>query len=282
MRVQQKFNGLASNFAELNLETDVDGRFPEIAPNLHVAYLDTQISYKVKPNEDPTSDVVVVESNSIIRYKLFASDSTTNGEEFSMITTERIVFNQCGGVLPAESEEFKIYMKELQALYMEKNGETRLSGRSLVVNFDEPCASNDCHPLASCYYDSSEQRKYVCNCKAGFNGDGIDQCIDENECTQNVCPDEADCVNIFGFHDCTCKSGYIGDGRICKLDDRHSSNEICSRCHAYARCVSDNVYGARCECYPGYIGDGYTCRERSKKKNDFIENTLKKIAKILF
>ncbi|MCI4383590.1 hypothetical protein PGIGA_G00028240 [Pangasianodon gigas] len=102
--------------------------------------------------------------------------------------------------------------------------------------FSEIC--KPCHHNATC-------RSGHCLCNLGFSGDGIKQCIDDDECTNvtRICGDNANCTNTVGSYYCTCMPGYVStgrqrfqtnDGTYCKDDDECVYGQICgpfSKCH---------------------------------------------------
>ena len=52
---------------------------------------------------------------------------------------------------------------------------------------------------------------FVCTCVDGFIGDGVDTCVNINECTvgTDICPMNANCVDTEGSFVCVCKLGFM-------------------------------------------------------------------------
>ena len=51
---------------------------------------------------------------------------------------------------------------------------------------------------------------YFCECNDGFTGNGLDRCIDKDECAlgEDLCAENAACINTHGSFDCECKVGF--------------------------------------------------------------------------
>lgn len=75
------------------------------------------------------------------------------------------------------------------------------------------CVSNsDCLRLAACVSN-------LCTCNTGYQGDGIRNCADVDECalgTHDCNKANATCTNNPGSFTCKCNNGFIGDGRYCR------------------------------------------------------------------
>ncbi|PFX16345.1 Fibroblast growth factor receptor 1 [Stylophora pistillata] len=93
-------------------------------------------------------------------------------------------------------------------------------GKCFCSNMSEVCVDN-----AQLIYSNLTSQ---CVCKPGFQGDGLLNCSDINECAQahSVCDNSADCFNTEGSYRCFCPNGYQGDGVICQSIKHH--NEIIS------------------------------------------------------
>ena len=60
--------------------------------------------------------------------------------------------------------------------------------------------------LHVCYKDTVGS--YICECNDGFTGNGLDRCIDKDECAlgQDTCAENAACINNHGSFECECKA----------------------------------------------------------------------------
>lgn len=117
------------------------------------------------------------------------------------------------------------------------------------------CADLTCAENAVC---DDADGSAECVCLPGFSGDGINICVDLDECDNGteLCDDNADCTNTPGSYICDCFEGYAGDGMTCTdLDECTTGADSCD---ANATCT--NTEGSfTCACNPGYEGDGMTC-----------------------
>lgn len=73
--------------------------------------------------------------------------------------------------------------------------------------FSGPCDRFPCGLNAKC--TPSDPPK--CLCSAGFKGDPLKGCIDEDECLKNPCGLRAHCINEKGSYKCICPIGTSGD-----------------------------------------------------------------------
>lgn len=100
-------------------------------------------------------------------------------------------------------------------------------------------------------------------CPQGFyryyNQFGGTQCVDVNECRQNMCG-QSTCINTLGSYQCTCPTGYTYQGGRCQ------DANACARSPCSFGCLN-NRGGFACQCPPGYfpvtgghcVATGATC-----------------------
>ncbi|XP_051868478.1 adhesion G protein-coupled receptor L4 isoform X13 [Pristis pectinata] len=105
------------------------------------------------------------------------------------------------------------------------------------------CKNVECNKNASCTVVAG---KLGCYCKAGFTGDGVRYCEDDDECQNSTltCGQNATCNNTYGSYYCTCVKGYQSsnqkkefipnDGTTC-----HESVEI--PCYLDSDCLSGRI-----------------------------------------
>jgi hypothetical protein len=74
-----------------------------------------------------------------------------------------------------------------------------------------PCAPN---AIAFTDYDRCGEPSQRCECLAGYEGKGYEECRDVDECAQpgTNCHDKAICTNTPGRFFCQCMEGFSGDG----------------------------------------------------------------------
>lgn len=94
----------------------------------------------------------------------------------------------------------------------------------VCVDIDECDPENpthQCSPNAKCH---NTEGSYECECLPGFRNtgkgylvDGVDECVDIDECAEGThdCSVDGICHNTVGYFECTCKPGFEGDGRSC-------------------------------------------------------------------
>ena len=95
---------------------------------------------------------------------------------------------------------------------------------------------------------------HSCLCNDGFFGNGTN-CFN-GTCTDDLCPDNEQCVSASTF-DCQCKKGFTRyDAGSCVDEDECSNSE--ANCNKNADCF--NTEGSyTCSCKQGYFGDGMSC-----------------------
>ena len=76
----------------------------------------------------------------------------------------------------------------------------------------DQCAFGDdnCHEFANCLNIIGGD--FTCRCKEGFNGDGVDECVDIDVCLSDsppMCNANEECIDGFGLeYECVCKLGF--------------------------------------------------------------------------
>ncbi|XP_067892443.1 adhesion G protein-coupled receptor L4 isoform X1 [Heterodontus francisci] len=107
----------------------------------------------------------------------------------------------------------------------------------------EDCNGNECHRNATCTVMGG---KRGCYCNAGFTGDGVRHCEDDDEC-QNAtltCGQNATCTNTFGSYYCTCVEGYESSEQKKEFtpNDGTTCQEISETpCHLNNDCLSGRI-----------------------------------------
>jgi hypothetical protein len=120
------------------------------------------------------------------------------------------------------------------------------------------CGELECHALATCEEASGSAS---CDCIEGYDGDGVAECSDVDECAtgSDACSPDAVCTNEEGSYACACSAGFSGDGKSCS-DVNECAPGGGSDCHANATC--SNLAGSfACACAAGYAGDGKACAD---------------------
>ena len=199
------------------------------------------------------------------------------------------------------------------------------------IDFDE-CSSglNNCHADATC---TNTDGGFSCECDSGFIGDGKDctatttqsipsvtpkpcpagstlsndglTCVDINECVtgDNICHQNARCINHEHGYTCKCKSGFKGNGFTCidvvpcPIGFKPAAdvkmcvdiNECTTGGYCHSEAICRNTEGSyQCKCKDGFEGDGKrTCtkipdKEPCKEKADPCNKKENNIANINF
>ncbi|XP_078075098.1 adhesion G protein-coupled receptor L4 [Mustelus asterias] len=111
------------------------------------------------------------------------------------------------------------------------------------TNSNKNCNSKECNANATCTVIGGQRG---CYCNAGFTGDGVRHCEDDDEC-QNAtltCGQNATCTNTFGSYYCTCVEGYESSQRKKKFtpNDGTTCQEISETpCHLNNECLSGRI-----------------------------------------
>ncbi|XP_072430889.1 adhesion G protein-coupled receptor L4 [Chiloscyllium punctatum] len=108
---------------------------------------------------------------------------------------------------------------------------------------DKNCNGNVCNKNATCTVVGG---KLGCYCNAGFTGDGVRHCEDDDEC-QNAtltCGQNATCTNTHGSYYCTCVEGYESSQHKKEFtpNDGTTCQEIPETpCHLNNECLSGRI-----------------------------------------
>ncbi|PNF36740.1 Protein crumbs [Cryptotermes secundus] len=105
------------------------------------------------------------------------------------------------------------------------------------------CFESECSNGGHC---ADPAESYVCNCSAGFEGDGCTANI--NECEQNRCENNATCIDGIANYTCHCQQGW--EGWLCDVDiDECTSNP----CQHGGTCIN-GLGKFECNCTDEYMG----------------------------
>ncbi|KAI5711004.1 hypothetical protein M8J75_013255 [Diaphorina citri] len=156
-----------------------------------------------------------------------------------------------------------------------------------------PCnTKTSCHPNAQCVYMSYAQ-EYLCQCNAGYDGNGAECTPVEESCFQvEICHPQATCRSDDQSSRtyCICNAGYTGNGTFCELIPNPSTYIIpCSEPDIPTKSVKEdgveettssqcgrNAYCAEntdtstfeCVCHDGFYRDGDKCRSEQETECD--------------
>ncbi|XP_069088313.1 adhesion G protein-coupled receptor L4 isoform X1 [Pleurodeles waltl] len=166
------------------------------------------------------------------------------------------------------------------------------------IKMDTTCPT--CHIYAQC-------RGSSCHCNAGYTGNGISSCEDDDECVNatQICGENANCTNTLGSYYCMCSDGFkssgnpaftTNDGTACEdIDECRNWNSV--TCGKHAKC-ENTIGGYNCSCIEGYQSnsgrlqfkpnDGTYCQEIPNANchldaaclSENINNTLTKMLHI--
>jgi len=99
---------------------------------------------------------------------------------------------------------------------------------------------------------------YTCECKSGWQGDGVGPtgCEDIDDCGSSPC-EQGDCSDHGpNAYRCVCRDGWTDTH--CDFDVNECITEGAYNCHEDGKCV--NTPGSYyCRCISGFAGDGHTC-----------------------
>ncbi|XP_041348350.1 fibrillin-3-like isoform X2 [Gigantopelta aegis] len=142
---------------------------------------------------------------------------------------------------------------------------------------DDECTlgTHKCHQLATCFWYRTDT-PYRCICKPGYEGNGITDCNDVDECQDGShdCDASTVCTNTDGSFTCTCPNGFTLENKICKdIDECKDGSHNCP-----GSSVCTNTDGSfTCMCKPGFTLEGQACRdidECKDRSNDCDPNAV--------
>ncbi|XP_071106159.1 polycystin family receptor for egg jelly-like [Haliotis cracherodii] len=97
---------------------------------------------------------------------------------------------------------------------------------------------------------------YSCPCLDGFQDLG-GACIDQNECLQFPCTDNAVCTNIIGSYECACKTGFQNNSGLCQDVNECTTGNPCP-----TNTVCENSPGGyACPCRSGFMTSLGVCED---------------------
>uniref|UniRef100_A0A4W3ICZ9 Nidogen 1 n=1 Tax=Callorhinchus milii TaxID=7868 RepID=A0A4W3ICZ9_CALMI len=265
--ITQQFSGIDEHH-HLTIATTLEGRVPDIP---------AESTVHIEPYNElyhHSSSAIMTSSN--VQYTIEPPGGATQERSFQLKQT--ISFHSCihddaTRVMPATQQltvdrTFVLYDRNEQILryaMSNKIGPVRDDSSDMNQN---PCytGTHRCDTNAACRPE--EGNRFVCECSAGFYGDGI-SCYDVDECRidSTICGNHAECNNQPGTFRCECFSGYqfAADGRTCVLIQR-PVNPCQTGIHSCdsperARCIYTGDSGHICTCLPGFTGDGKSCED---------------------
>ena len=191
---------------------------------------------------------------------LFSVEGSRSIVTFSVDQT--ITWNECSGsqglhLTRSSSSIMRLNSTRNFIIYDQNDQIVRYSLTSSISPLsltEDPCAGVDCGAAGVCLVTGAS---HACSCLPGYmlGEDGLCEDVDECSVLDNVCHQDADCINSPGSYTCTCKEGFIGDGSSC-LEEKTCEELACSD---NAECVTNKQGQGECVCRRGYKGNGYTC-----------------------
>ena len=184
-------------------------------------------------------------------------DSVTNVLEFaetqSLFVSNNKLDAQFATSMPSYWDQFIELLSDNSAL-------ARSGSNCGCSEVDECLDETSCSENSICF---NTDGSFDCICSEGFIKSG-GQCVDYDECLDNVCHAQATCTNSHGSFECQCDTGYEGDGILNQSgcsDVNECLHEMRStNCDVNAIC--SNTDGSfECICKDGFVGDGIECTD---------------------
>ena len=100
------------------------------------------------------------------------------------------------------------YWKDFVQVLLEQSNLGRSGSNCGCTEIDECQDPTSCSENSSC---TNTDGSFFCSCQNGFVKT-TNQCVDVDECSQNLCDEKATCTNSVGSFECQCSDGYQGDG----------------------------------------------------------------------
>ncbi|RVE76570.1 hypothetical protein OJAV_G00010130 [Oryzias javanicus] len=258
--------GVFSRFAELVLNTKLDGRVPVIPPGHSVQINPYKEVYQYSRN--------LITSSSIRNYTVVSPDGGVQTMRYhwrQTITFESCPHQDATGEAPPIQQ---LSVDRIFVMFDSQNHLVRYAMNNMIgsihsdLSEQNPCFTGEhrCHADAVCR--PAEGSQYSCECTAGFRGNGH-TCVDIDECQNpsRVCGPNAVCFNQPGSFRCECSRGFVfaADGKTCTAEQRPVDH--CRRgshdCDVPERAECSYTGGSSytCSCLSGFEGDGRRCRD---------------------
>eukprot|EP00933_Yihiella_yeosuensis_P067926 TRINITY_DN7308_c0_g1_i1.p1 TRINITY_DN7308_c0_g1~~TRINITY_DN7308_c0_g1_i1.p1 ORF type:complete len:1115 (+),score=210.69 TRINITY_DN7308_c0_g1_i1:163-3507(+) len=116
--------------------------------------------------------------------------------------------------------------------------------------------SNHCNGNATCI---DIEGSFMCKCRPGYVGDGVNRCVDEDECTRpKPCPMSplaaSRCNNTVGSFTCLCKTGFaqVAPNQKCENINECNATNPRHTCNSTSGVCQDTIGSFQCSCNAGY------------------------------
>ncbi|XP_028515241.1 fibrillin-1 [Exaiptasia diaphana] len=132
-----------------------------------------------------------------------------------------------------------------------------LTGNGFKCGDINECATDQHNCTAANAICENKFRSHTCRCAVGFQGDGVNKCVELDECLNpSSCNNNSRCFNTIGSYVCDCLPGYKKESGNCVDIDECATGS--HSCHSSATCT--NNHGSySCACNDNFAGDGRKC-----------------------
>ena len=150
------------------------------------------------------------------------------------------------------------YWNDFVQLLAEQSNLGRSGSNCGCTEVDECQEPTSCPENSSC---TNTDGSFFCSCENGFIK-MTNECVDVDECNQNICHEKATCTNIVGSFECQCSDGFQGDGTEsgtgCSDINECSQPMKTGLCQQNASCA--NTEGSfDCVCNSGFTDNEGLC-----------------------
>ena len=222
LEIRYEFKGL-NVWDQLTVDMEINGQIPEVPEGIKVRVPDVVNTYHLQTNN--------------VLYTANDRHLEVDGQTKRFTIHEEIRFESCPyKALELINDNLMERVFKTSISYEPRDQALRVNMLNKVGDFQQgvnPCNEGAvCGENSICVAAPSTELGYECQCKNGFTVGGghagHTYCVDIDECaspSDNICHQDAECINVAGGYACVCRSGFAGNGYQCTAEEEEVAPE---------------------------------------------------------